>query len=114
MHRTLGGLGLLVAASLAACGTDGGPTPASGVATSPPPASPGASSAASPTPVSSPAASPAAAGMPAFDPANFVAGVDNPWYPLKPGVTFHYRGTTGGEPTTDTYAVTTATRSSTA
>ena len=34
-------------------------------------------------------------------PSNFVAIIDNPWFPLIPGTTFRYRGTADGEPTTD-------------
>jgi hypothetical protein len=33
---------------------------------------------------------------PSVDPADFVAGVDNPPWPLKPGTAFHYVGTRGG------------------
>ena len=32
---------------------------------------------------------------PVIAPANFVAGVDNPFFPLKPGTTFVYEGKTG-------------------
>jgi hypothetical protein len=45
-----------------------------------------------------------------IEPASFVAVVDNPWFPLIPGTTFHYRGVADGEPTTDTYEVTHQTR----
>jgi len=31
---------------------------------------------------------------PVIDPANFVAGIDNPYFPLKPGTTFIYEGKT--------------------
>jgi len=31
---------------------------------------------------------------PVIDPANFIAGVDNPYFPLKPGTTFVYEGKT--------------------
>jgi hypothetical protein len=43
---------------------------------------------------------------PAIDPANFVARVDNPWWPLEPGTAFHYRGTRGRTPQTDDELVT--------
>src|SRR5262245_58707329 len=33
---------------------------------------------------------------PAIDAANFVSGVDNPFFPLPPGTTFHYRGNENG------------------
>jgi hypothetical protein len=48
--------------------------------------------------------------VPQFDPANFVARVDNQWFPLIPGTTFTYRGTKDGEPAVDVYAVTTRTK----
>ena len=38
--------------------------------------------------------------------ANFVAGVDNPWFPLKPGTTFVYTGVKDGEPARDVVTVT--------
>jgi hypothetical protein len=47
---------------------------------------------------------------PRFDPADFVAGVDNPWFPLKPGTTFVYRGTKDGRAATDIFKVTHRTR----
>jgi hypothetical protein len=43
---------------------------------------------------------------PAIDPANFVSGVDNPFFPLPPGTTFHYRGTENGVATRDEMYVT--------
>jgi hypothetical protein len=43
---------------------------------------------------------------PAIDPANFVARVDNPYWPLEPGTTFHYRGVRGTTPQTDDEVVT--------
>jgi hypothetical protein len=36
----------------------------------------------------------------------FVAGVDNPWFPLKPGTTFVYTGVKDGEPARDVVTVT--------
>jgi hypothetical protein len=40
----------------------------------------------------------------AIDPADFVSGVDNPYFPLVPGTTFIYRGETEGTPTrSETY-----------
>src|SRR5690349_20409490 len=38
-------------------------------------------------------------------PADFAATVDNPYYPLKPGTTYRYRGVKDGRPTLDVYAV---------
>src|SRR2546430_670199 len=40
----------------------------------------------------------------------FVARVDNPWYPLKPGTTLVYRGVKDGKPSRDVLTVTNATR----
>ena len=37
---------------------------------------------------------------PVFDPANFVAGVNHPYFPLVPGTTFTYREPDGAETTT--------------
>ena len=34
-------------------------------------------------------------------PAHFVAEVDNPWFPLKPGTTYIYRGAKDGKPSRD-------------
>jgi hypothetical protein len=45
-----------------------------------------------------------------IDPANFVAVVDNPWYPLKPGTTFTYKGTKDGGKAIDTFSVMSETR----
>ena len=41
-----------------------------------------------------------------FDPNNFVKKIDNPYFPLKPGTTFIYRGETEGTPTRDVTIVT--------
>jgi hypothetical protein len=35
----------------------------------------------------------------------FTARVDNPWYPLKPGTTYIYRGSKDGKPSRDVYTV---------
>jgi len=43
---------------------------------------------------------------PKIDPANFVSTVDNPYWPLKPGTTFHYKGIRGKTPQTDNEVVT--------
>lgn len=45
---------------------------------------------------------------PRIDPSNFVATVDNPYFPLKPGTGFHYRGVAedGKTPQTDDMVVT--------
>jgi hypothetical protein len=39
-------------------------------------------------------------------PEGFVARVDNPWFPLKPGTTLVYRGVKDGEPSRDVVVVT--------
>ena len=43
---------------------------------------------------------------PKIEPANFVAKVDNRYFPLVPGTVFHYRGRSEGTPQTDDVAVT--------
>lgn len=40
------------------------------------------------------------------DPANFVAVIDNPYFPLTPGTVFHYEGTKDGRPETNNVTVT--------
>jgi hypothetical protein len=47
---------------------------------------------------------------PSIDPANFVATVDNRYFPLKPGTAFHYRGMKEGTPQTDDMVVTDQTK----
>jgi hypothetical protein len=41
-----------------------------------------------------------------IDPSSFVRRVDNPYYPLRPGSTYRYRGVKDGEPSVDVVAVT--------
>ena len=43
---------------------------------------------------------------PAIDPADFSATVDNPWFPLVPGTTLKYRGSTEGRALVDVFEVT--------
>src|SRR5438128_358508 len=43
---------------------------------------------------------------PKIDPASFVAAIDNPLLPLKPGTAFHYEGVRGKTPQTDDEVVT--------
>jgi hypothetical protein len=47
---------------------------------------------------------------PKIDPANFVATIDNPYFPLKPGTAFHYKGTKEGTRQTDDMVVTDQTK----
>jgi hypothetical protein len=39
-------------------------------------------------------------------PAGFVPRVDNPWFPLRPGATYVYRGVKDGQPSRDVFSVT--------
>src|SRR5262245_58780522 len=43
---------------------------------------------------------------PAIVPSNFVGAIDNRYFPLAPGTTFHYRGYSGATPQTDDMTVT--------
>jgi hypothetical protein len=43
---------------------------------------------------------------PKIDPANFVTTIDNRFWPLEPGTTFHYKGVRGTTPQTDDEVVT--------
>jgi hypothetical protein len=47
------------------------------------------------------------AAQPTFDPGNFVKRVDNPWFPLKAGTTWRYRGEKDGRAGTEVMSVTT-------
>jgi hypothetical protein len=47
---------------------------------------------------------------PSIDPANFVAAIDNRYFPLKPGTGFHYRGVKGASAQTDDMVVTAQTK----
>jgi hypothetical protein len=47
---------------------------------------------------------------PSIDPANFVATIDNRFFPLKPGTGFHYKGRKDGTPQTDDMVVTDQTK----
>src|SRR3954449_2573455 len=47
---------------------------------------------------------------PKIDPSNFVTTVDNPYWPLKPGTTFHFKGVRGRTPQADDETVTDRTR----
>jgi len=48
---------------------------------------------------------------PKIDPSNFVRTVDNPYWPLKPGTAWHFRGVRGTTPQTDDETVTNRTKS---
>ncbi len=43
---------------------------------------------------------------PKYDPANFTTRIDNAWYPLKPGITYIYRGAEGATRSRDVLSVT--------
>jgi hypothetical protein len=47
---------------------------------------------------------------PQVDPSNFVSTVDNRYWPLKPGTTYHYKGVRGTTPQTDDETVTSRTK----
>ncbi len=47
---------------------------------------------------------------PTIDPANFVATIDNQYFPLKPGTAFHYKGSKDGTAQTDDMVVTDQTK----
>jgi hypothetical protein len=47
---------------------------------------------------------------PSVNPANFVAAIDNRYFPLKPGTGFHYRGVKGASAQTDDMVVTAQTK----
>jgi hypothetical protein len=53
---------------------------------------------------------PAATASPPFQPADFVAHVDNAWFPLRPGTVYVYRGVKDGRPSRDVVTVTNAKR----
>ena len=89
-------VGLLALLS-SACSSSSGPE------TSPSSAAPSSSA----TPATAPSLAPVhGTYAPTIDPANFVAAVDNPYWPLKPGTTFHYEGVRGTTPQTDDEVVT--------
>jgi hypothetical protein len=52
----------------------------------------------------------APAAAPAAHARTFSSTVDNPWYPLKPGTVYRYRGAEGKQPITDVLTVTRRTR----
>jgi hypothetical protein len=56
------------------------------------------------------ALTPVAAASPPFVPSSFVVRVDNPWFPLRPGTVYVYRGSKDGLPARDVVTVTRRTR----
>ncbi|MDX6668131.1 MAG: hypothetical protein QOK04_1511, partial [Solirubrobacteraceae bacterium] len=46
----------------------------------------------------------------AIHPGDFSARVDNPYFPLRPGTTFRYRGVKDDKPSTEIFTVTRATK----
>ncbi len=93
-------LGIGVAALMTA-GCGGGPGAATRTPSSTPASSSASGSASSLAPIHGTYA-------PKIDPSNFVATIDNPYFPLKPGTTFLYRGVheNGKTPQTDEMVVT--------
>lgn len=91
VRYTGAGASVMCLAILTAC-TGSTPKPAA-------PASPAAappSAPATPGTPPSPASQPPTAAGPVFDPGNFGTVVDNPYFPLKPGSTWVYRGVRDG------------------
>jgi hypothetical protein len=79
-------LGLALAGSVAACGSDGATTATATTTTT----------AAAATPVIDPGDG--GDYHPSIDPADFVATIDNPYLPLTPGTTWVYDGDNAGDP----------------
>ena len=97
-----------LALTATACGTaQSSPTPsgtpvATHGSTAAPPATPG--------PTASPAAPKGTIGPDSWkDPTNFVAVIDNPWLPFKPGAVLRYTGTKDGKRAKDVTTVTSRT-----
>ena len=83
----------LIALLASGCGSSNGGTSASASSTSP------TGSAPSLAPIAKPY-------KPKVDPANFVGTIDNKYWPLKPGTTFHYKGVKGTQHQIDNETVT--------
>jgi hypothetical protein len=92
-------------AVLAACGTGSSASPSRTAEASVPAQATGAGSGSSSPTIS--AGSPSAG---RFDPTDYVAVIDNPWFPLSPGTTWTYRGTKDGEPAVDVFTATAMTK----
>lgn len=103
LHRSFA---VVVAAVIAAgCSSTSPSTTPTAAATAP-----AASKAPSQTAIAAPASpSPAPGATPGLDawrdPSNFVAAIDNPWLPFKPGSTWHYTGTKDGKRAKDVVTV---------
>jgi hypothetical protein len=104
-------LALLTAAVAAGCGSSGGQKPAGAHKSSPTPTQT-TSPSQSPSTSASALAPTRGAYSPSISPSNFVATIDNRYFPLKPGTGFHYRGVAedGKTPQTDDMVVTHATK----
>jgi hypothetical protein len=80
-----------------------------GCGSAPPPSRPPTPLASQPSLASeaaTPGATAALGASPSIDPARFTVTIDNPWFPLKPGTVFTYRGTKDGERAVDVFKVT--------
>jgi hypothetical protein len=102
--------GVAIALISASCSSSGGPSKASGPSVSPsgPSVSASTSSGSPSAPLASSLAPVHGTYSPKIDPSNFVATIDNPYFPLKPGTTFLYKGVQedGTTPQTDEMVVT--------
>lgn len=95
MRRVL--LALLLVGAIGGCGSTAIPTPPqASSANAPGTAVPGSTSVAT---------SAGSVIPPSFDPASFSDPVDNPWFPLKPGMAWVYQGTVDGQTAVDTVTV---------
>jgi hypothetical protein len=97
---------------LEACSSTPNPSPETSASPAPSPSASPIVASASPSSAASGAngsPEPSASGVPPR--TEFVAVIDNPWFPLAPGMTWTYRGTRDGEKAEDTVTVTTDTKS---
>jgi hypothetical protein len=101
MRTTSALIGAALLLTFAACESSGGGTSTSPTAS--PATSGGAKSASDLAPIHGKYA-------PQIDPANFVATIDNRYFPLEPGTGFHFVGVRGKTPQTDDEVVTQRTK----
>ena len=97
---------------LEACSSTPNPSPETSASPAPSPSASPIVASASPSGAASGANAspePSASGVPPR--TEFVAVIDNPWFPVAPGMTWTYRGTRDGEKAEDTVTVTTDTKS---